>query len=126
MNIESFTPVIIAAIIAAVVSVVTAALLRRTGKENNETNTFKVVTDQLFELNGELRKELDELKVEVKTLRTTVVTQEGELEDARKYAAETRRVNGQLSRYLGKLIRLWPPGDNLPGPDEELDWEQHV
>lgn len=122
MTLESILAIVFPIIGLVAGSVVTALFLRRSSKEENDTNAFKVVTDQLFALNEDLREDLTNVKKQVAVLETTVATQATELRTVQAERDSLKEVNGQLSRYLGKLVRLWPRGEHLPEPDEDVTW----
>lgn len=123
---EALLPVLIAAGAAVVGSLITAWLLRRSSKEANDTNAFKVVTDQLLELNTAFRSELDTVKKELAEVKTKVALQEKELEAARAGQDAARKVSASLAAYIKKLLASWPVGSTPPGPDDVLDWQQHL
>lgn len=133
---QELVPVIVAATAAAssiLAATITAWLMRRTGKESNEVssvanevNAFKVVTDQLLELNNAFRGELDAVKKELAEVKTKVALQEKELEAARVSQDIARRTSASLASYIKKLLDHWPVGHTPPGPDEALDWEKHL
>ena len=125
-GVEPWIPVIVAAMAAIIASLITAWFLRRSNKEANDTNAFKVVTDQLLALNAGFREELDEVKKELASVKATVALQEKELEATREGRDEARRANAALAGYIKKLLALWPVGSTPPGPDGVLDWERHL
>lgn len=127
---EQLLPIIIAAILTFTASVVAAFLIRRTGKESNETSTFDVVTNKLFALVEDadqrikaLEEEVKELKAERKDNLRIIQEYEGRVEVLAGEVETLRGVNGRLSRYLGKLVRAWPQGEHLPEPDEPVTWD---
>lgn len=126
MNWDVLWPVIGALIAAIVGSLITAGFLRRSSKETNDTNAFKVVTDQLFALNKEFRVEVDELKDKVKALEGTVTLQERELGILRSENGELRRKNRSLAEYVKLLLAAWVGTTPPPPPDDDLKWEQHL
>lgn len=126
MDANAILPVVIAGVAAIVGSLITAYLLRRSNKEANDTNAFKVVTDQLFALNKELKLELDEVKSELSEVRATQEEQAQQLKEARQGWSAARRVNASLAGYIKKLLAAWPVGSTPPAPDEVLDWEAHL
>lgn len=122
-------PVVIPSLIALLASFLGYFLLRKTGKESNDTNAFKVVTDQLFALNLVLSEKLTLVEKKVLDLEADKAARllekdalEGKLEAVEDELRDLRVVNGALSRYLGKLIRLWPVTVTLPEPDEPVTW----
>lgn len=118
--------IIIPAMAATIASLITAFFLRRSSKETNDTNAFKIVTDQLFKLNGELRTELDEVKTKLNKVEATVDAQERELYTTRTELEESRRVNRGLATYIKALLAAWPVGTNPPAPDPTVDWQRHL
>ena len=120
-----------AAVIAAVVaSLITAAFLRRTGKEQNDTSAFTAITDKLFRLVEEAEERIANLEGEVKELkleraenRRLITESEDRVDNLEGEVKSLRGVNGRLSRYVGKLVRNWPQGEHLPEPDEPVTWD---
>lgn len=123
---EAILPILIAGAGSVVGSLVTAWLLRRSSKESNDTTAFKVVTDQLLALNSTFRTELDVVKKELAEVKTKVALQEKELDAARKGQDAARKVSASLAAYIKKLLSAWPVGNTPPGPDDVLDWQQHL
>lgn len=126
MSWESILPVLGAVLVAIVSSLITAGFLRRSSKEANDANAFKVVTDQLFALNDDLRTELDEVKKELGEVKATVKLQEKELESTRDQLDTARRINRGLATYIKALLAAWPVGTTPPAPEPPVDWESHL
>lgn len=132
---DNLLPIIIPAVITIVGSIITAIIVGRRNKEANNTDAFQAVTDQLFELNKDLRTDVENLKKEVADLRTdneakdaenaTLHHENGELHEEvgklRDEVAVMTKANGALLNYARKVIRLWPAGTTLPSPDEPIE-----
>lgn len=127
--------------IALVASWIGATLLRRSNRESNQntadandTNAFKVVTDQLFADNAVLRGELGELRGEVKELKELVESKdvrnaelEGELEDTNRSLRHQVNITRQLANYIKRLISQWPAtAGPPPAPEPPIDWRKHL
>lgn len=102
-------------------------LLRRTGKESNETNQFTSITNALFKRAEQQDKDMADMRVEITELKKQYTAQaaelgnvQRELDDEREATKELKRVNASLVRYVSKLSRLWPQGTTLPEPDEAI------
>lgn len=123
---ESLLPIIIPAAVGILASLITAVFIRRSSKESNETNAFKVVTDQLFALNKELRGEVDTLKGQVHDLRTADAQKESRIELLEIELGTAKKVAQHLARYIGVLIAAWRGETPPPDPEPPIDWEKHL
>lgn len=129
-------PVAIPSLIAIIGSIIAALIASRRGKESNNTDAFEVVTKQLFQLNTDLRTDVDKLKSEVDDLKKLNIAKDEEnaslhhensslheeIGVIRDELAEVKRRGGAVANYLGKLMRAWPPGIPMPPADEKIDW----
>ncbi len=123
---ENLGPPIIAGLTALLVSLLTAFFLRRSSRESNDTNAFKVVTDQLFALNDELREKVGTLEVDLREVKRQFAEQQKELDQAKTERDAAKRVNAGLAAYIKKLLSAWPTETSPPSPDYPVDWESHL
>lgn len=123
---EPLLPVFIPLVSAVLASLITAWFLRRSSKEANDNNAFKVVTDQLFQLNNDLRDEIDELRTELKEVKGQLRTQENELRDTKEELELARIENRGLAAYIKALLTWWGKSETPPLPEHELDWKKHL
>ena len=123
---EALLPIIIPAIVGIAASLITALFLRRSSKEANDTNAFKIVTDQLFTLNKELRTEVDDLKSRVKDLTMADEAKEKRIENLETELDTSKKVARSLALYIRVLIQAWPGEAPPPEPDPPMDWEKHL
>jgi len=79
-ELNSVLSVAIPSFIAVVGSIIAAIYVRRSNREQNDTNAFQAVTDQLFKLNGELRTDLTEVKHKVIALEAAVAAKDAQIE----------------------------------------------
>lgn len=122
---------LIPAILGLSAGVVGSLLMRKTNKESNETDAFEVVTRQLFQLNTDLRTDVEKLEKRVGRVEEErdAAKQEnadlrGQLDDVREELSEVKEVNGSLARNIAKLVGAWPTGYALPELD--YDWRKHL
>lgn len=120
---DQLLPVAIPLVTAIFASLITSWFLRRSNKEANDNNAFKVVTDQLFQLNDDLREEVAELRSEVKEVRGQLKTQATELEQTKDDLERARAENRSLSDYVKVLLAWWGKSDTPPAPEHELNWD---
>lgn len=123
---EGLLPVIIPLVTAIFGSIITAGLLRRSSKEANDTNAFKIVTDQLFALNKSLSDKVASLEGEVTTLTKADKDKEARIETLEGALDTSKKVSRSLAGYISLLIRRWPGTDAPPVPDPPFDWEKHL
>lgn len=123
---ENLLPLLGPALVAAVVSIITALFLRRTSRESNETNAFKVVTDQLFALNKTLQEEQIQQAAEIRALRKADSDKEQRIERLEEELDISKKVARALARYIGVLIQRWPGDSPPPPPEPPIDWEKHL
>lgn len=141
MNLVNILSVAIPSVIAVVGVLISAWMLRRSSRESNkntatanDTNAFKVVTDQLFADNAALREDVNGLKEEVKQLREAVQAKdskieqlEDELEDTDSKWRHQIDITRQLANYIRRLIAAWPKNAGPPpAPEPPIDWERHL
>lgn len=128
--------------LTAVIGVIVAAFwLRQSNREQNKTeqtksgnDAFKIVTDQLFELNNGLRADMDNLKKTVFELQDKLRDRDQEVTRLEAALEETDQkwrhqitVTGQLANYIRRLISAWPAaGGTPPTPDPPIDWQGHL
>lgn len=137
----NFLSIAIPSAIATVGVLFSAWLLRRSSRESNkntatanDTNAFKVVTDQLFADNAALREDVNGLKEEVKALKEAVEAKdskieqlEDELEDTDSKWRHQIDITRQLANYIRRLITAWPKNAGPPpAPEPPIDWERHL
>lgn len=133
-ELNSVLSVAIPSFIAVVGSIIAAIYVRRSNREQNDTNAFQAVTDQLFKLNGELRTDLTEVKHKVIALEAAVAAKdaqierlETDLEDTGSKWREQLSISRRLANYIKLLITAWPSMDvPPPAPDPPFDWEAHL
>lgn len=151
-QLTSLLSILIPSAIASVGVLVSAWFLRRSARERNnndlnvakdvnDTTAFKVVTDQLFALNGELRDELEKVKKEVAELKGTVEARDDlidglerdlgvantDLAEANKMLQFQIGVTRQLANYIKRLIAAWPTSNGPPPPpDQPIEWSKHL
>lgn len=123
---EQLLPVAIPLVSAVLASLITAWFLRRSSKEANDNNAFKVVTDQLFALNDDLRERVTELDTEVRDVKAQLKAQGSELQDTKKALERSQAENRGLANYIKALLTWWGKSDTPPLPEHELDWEKHL
>lgn len=141
MNLAQILSVAIPSVIAVIGVWLSALYLRKSQRESNvntananDTNAFKVVTDQLFADNAVLRGELAELREEVTALKESVATKdetigrlEDELEDTDNKWRRQIDITRQLANYIKRLITYWPAeAGPPPAPEPPIDWEKHL
>lgn len=123
---EQLLPVAIPLVSAVLASLITAWFLRRSSKEANDNNAFKVVTDQLFALNKDLRDVELDLRGQLKEVRAQLKVQETELENTRDELERAHAENRSLAAYIKALLFWWGKSETPPLPEHELNWEQHL
>ena len=121
---ESLLPIIVPSIITLIGLTIGYFLQRKGSKEANDTNAFKVVTDQLFALNENLSQKVAELEGKIKALLEDKDVKDTEISSLDRQLHALQEVNSALAGYVGKLIRHWPVGTGmptLPTPDKPID-----
>jgi hypothetical protein len=123
---ESLLPIIIPAAVGVLASLITALFIRRSSKEANDTNAFKVVTDQLLADNKALREETAELRVEIRELRNVAGTQDKRIETLENELGVSKAIARTMARYIGLLLQNWPGPGAPPDPEPPVEWEKHL
>lgn len=127
MNWTALLSIVIPSLIAVGGVVLSAIYIRRSSREANqntananETNSFKVVTDQLLADNAVLRGEMGEIREKVKELEESIKTKDATIEGQRN---DMR----QLARYIKRLLAHWPANTGTPpAPEPPFDWAKHL
>lgn len=141
MTLPELLSIIIPSALAAIGVLASAIYLRHSQREANknaaeanDTNAFKVVTDQLFADNKLLRDDVNGLKEEVKQLKDAVANKdqkidalEEELEETDSKFRHQLDITRQLANYIKRLITFWPlEAGPPPSPEPPIDWEKHL
>lgn len=140
MTIIQLLSIIIPSVIAALGVGLGAYWLRRSNREANQneakegdTNSFKVVTDQLFRLNEDLAKQVGTLNTRVQNVEAELQVERNknnalseELEDTGQKLKSSRLVVVHLANYIRQLISNWPGSTPPPAPHPPIDWEVHL
>ena len=136
MELTALLPILIPSVIAVIGSIIAALIAAKRGKESNNTDAFQAVTDQLFQLNTDLRLDLEKVKAEVVLLKEQNVLKDAEnatlhhengllheqMGLVSDELAEVKRRGAAVANYLGKLMRAWPQGTPMPPADVKIDW----
>ena len=141
MTLPEILSIVIPSLLAVIGVLGSAFYLRRSQREANnntaeanDTNAFKVVTDQLFADNKLLRDDVNGLKEEVRQLKDAVANKdekigalEEELEQTDARFRHQMDITRQLANYIKRLISHWPlEAGPPPAPEPAIDWEKHL